>query len=147
MKRRRSDESAPRTVPVIAERLNVGRRRVEVGRVRIRKVTRERDEMIDLPVTHDEVVVRRVPVDRLVDGPVPDRYDRGTLIVSVLEEVPVVVKRLRVVEELHIERRTTTVRRREPVVLRRQEPIIERRPGGRPPLDTDEDRDVSRRRR
>ena len=75
-------------------------------------------------------------ITHIVDTPVPDRYDGDTLVISVLEEVPVVVKRLRVVEELHIERRTMTGRRRERVTLRRQEPITERLPPGRPAPDT-----------
>ena len=48
------------------------------------------------------------------------------VIVSVPEEVPVVVRRLRVVEELHIERRRTTAKRSRTVTLRRQKAIIER---------------------
>ena len=136
MRRRHATPSASRTIPVAAERLRLGRRRIERGRVRVRTVTRERHEIVDTPVTRDEVVVRRVPVDRFVDTPVPDRYDGETLVISVLEEVPVVVKRLRVVEEVHIERRTVTGRRRERVTLRRQEPITERLPPGRPALGT-----------
>ena len=136
MRSRSSDPSAPRTVPVLAERLRVGRRQKETGRVRVKKVTRERPQVVDAPVARDEVVVRRVPVDRFVEAPVPDRYDGDTLIVSLMEEVPIVVKRLRVVEELHIARRTVTGRRRERVMLRRQEPIIERSPRGRPALGT-----------
>jgi uncharacterized protein (TIGR02271 family) len=120
---------------VLAERLRIGRRRKELGRVRVKKVTRARPRVVDAPVARDEVVVRRVPVDRFVEAPVPDRYEGETLIVSLMEEVPVVVKRLRVVEELHIARRTVTGRRRARVVLRRQEAIIERRPRGRPALD------------
>jgi Domain of unknown function (DUF2382) len=67
-----------------------------------------------------------VPAGRFVDGPVPDRYVNGRLIVSILEEVPVVVRRLRVVEELHIERRRQMVRRPQRVTVRREDPIIER---------------------
>lgn len=129
-----------RVVPVIAERLRVGRRRVAVGRVRLTKVTRTREVVVDETGARDEVVVRRVPVGRFVDRPVPDRYVDGTLIVSVLEEVPVVVTRLRIVEELHITKRRTRVRRPRRVTLRREEPIIERRPGGRPALADEEDR-------
>lgn len=126
MRHQRPDRGTPRVVPIAAERLRVDRRRVTVGRVRVTKKTRQRDVLVDEPVVTEDVVVRRVPVGRFVDGPVPDRYVDGRLIVSVLEEVPVVVRRLRLVEELHIERRRRTVRRSERVTLRRQEPIIER---------------------
>jgi stress response protein YsnF len=115
-----------RVLPVVAERLRVDRRRVTVGTVRVTKKTRYRDVVVDEPVAHEEVHVRRVPAGRFVDGPVPDRYVNGRLIVSILEEVPVVVRRLRVVEELHIERRRQMVRRPQRVTVRRDDPIIER---------------------
>jgi hypothetical protein len=99
---------------------------VTVGTVRIRKKTRYRDVVFDEPIAREEVRVRRVPVGRFVDGPVPDRYANGRLIVSILEEVPVVVRRLRVVEELHIERHRQMVRRPQRVTVRREDPIIER---------------------
>jgi stress response protein YsnF len=124
----RSSSEPRRVLPVIAERLRVGRRRVTVGRVRITKKTRYRDVVVNEPVAREEVHVRRVPVGRFVEGPVADRYVNGRLIVSILEEVPVVVKRLRVVEELHIERRRQTVRRPQRVAVGREDPTIEREP-------------------
>jgi uncharacterized protein (TIGR02271 family) len=122
----RSSRELRRVLPVIAERLRVERRRVTVGAVRITKKTRYRDVVVDEPVAREEVHVRRVPAGRFVDGPVPDRYVNGRLIVSILEEVPMVVRRLRVVEELHIERRRQMVRRPQRVTVRREDPIIER---------------------
>jgi stress response protein YsnF len=115
-----------RVLPVVAERLRVDRRRVTVGTVRVTKKTRYRDVVVDEPVAQEEVHVRRVLAGRFVDGPVPDRYVNGRLIVSLLEEVPMVVRRLRVVEELHIERRRQMVRRPQRVTVRREDPIIER---------------------
>jgi len=86
MRHQRPDRGTPRVVPIAAERLRVDRRRVTVGRVRVTKKTRQRDVLVDEPVVTEDVVVRRVPVGRFVDGPVPDRYVDGRLIVSVLEE-------------------------------------------------------------
>ena len=100
---------------------------VTTGAVRVTKKTRFRDVVVDEPVVRGQVHVRRVPADRPVDGPVPDRYVDGRLVVSILEEVPVVVRRFRVIEELHIERRRQVVRRPQRVTLRREEPIIERK--------------------
>lgn len=126
MDTRRSNRAPRHVVPIVAESLRVDRRRVTVGKVRVSKKTRSRDVVVDEPLVYEDVRVRRVAVGRFVDGPVPDRYVNGRLIVSVMEEVPVVVRRLRVVEELHIERRRQTVRRPRRVTLRREEPIIER---------------------
>jgi stress response protein YsnF len=115
-----------RVVPIVAERVRVDRRRRPIGKVRVTKKTRYRDVVVDEPVVREAVSVRRVAVGRFVDGPVPDRYVDGRLIISVLEEVPVVVRRLRVVEELHVERRRQTVRRRQRVTVRHEEPVIDR---------------------
>jgi stress response protein YsnF len=148
MGNQRTGRGQRHVLPIVAERLQVNRRRVTVGRVRVTKKTRHRDVVVDEPVVREDVLVRRVAVGRFVDGPVPERYVNGRLIVSVLEEVPVVVRRLRVVEELHIERRRQTVKRSQRVTLRREEPIIEREqpPGASlPEPETREDRRLSRR--
>jgi len=121
-----ASRAAPRVVPIVAEELRIERRRVTVGTVRVTKKTRSQDVVVHEPVGYEVVHVRRVPAGRFVDAPVPDRYVNGRLIVSVPEEVPVVVRRLRVVEELHIERRRTTAKRSRTVTLRRQKAIIER---------------------
>jgi len=133
MENQRPRREPRRVLPIVAERLRVDRRRVTVGTVRITKKTRYRDVVVDEPVAHEDVRVRRVPAGRFVDGPVPDRYVNGRLIVSILEEVPVIVRRLRVVEELHIERRRRVVRRPQRVTVRREDPIIERERAPRAP--------------
>jgi uncharacterized protein (TIGR02271 family) len=144
MENERPSREPRRVLPIVAERLRVDRRRVTVGAVRVTKKTRYRDVVVDEPVAYEEVHVRRVPADRFVDGPVPDRYVNGRLIVSILEEVPVVVRRLRVVEELHIERRRQMVRRPQSVTVRREEPIIERERAARPSLPEQNNRENRR---
>jgi uncharacterized protein (TIGR02271 family) len=99
---RRRDEEETVVVPVIAEKLEVQKRRVESGSVRIRKVIREHEEVVDEPLIREEVQVKRVPVNQVVDGPVPVRHVGNTMIISLLEEVLVVEKRLMLKEELHI---------------------------------------------
>jgi uncharacterized protein (TIGR02271 family) len=134
MENREESRKTRWVVPIVAERLRVDRRRVTVGTVRVAKRTRYRDVVVEEPVAREEVLVRRVPAARFVDGPVPDRYVNGRLIISILEEVPVVIRRLRVVEELHIERRRTTARRSQRVTVRRQEALIQREGARRPSL-------------
>jgi stress response protein YsnF len=55
---------SPLVVPVIEETLAVHTTPVETGRVRIRKVVHEWEEIIDPPFAHDEVIVERVPINR-----------------------------------------------------------------------------------
>jgi uncharacterized protein (TIGR02271 family) len=105
-------------IPRVEESLSVGRRSVVTGRVRVRKKVSRRTQMLDIPLKREEAVVRRVPVNRVVPGPVAVRRQGSVTIVPVLEEVPVVTTQLVLKEELHIETRSSRVRARRGVVLR-----------------------------
>ncbi len=118
-------------VPVVAEQLEVAKRTVEGGGVRIRKTVSEREEVVDEPLMREEVQVRRVPVNKVVDGPVPVRHVGDTMIVSLLEEVLVVEKKLMVKEELHITKEKVESYRPQRVRLRTEEAVIERVEDGR----------------
>jgi uncharacterized protein (TIGR02271 family) len=118
-------------VPVVAEQLEVQKRKVESGGVRIRKTVSEREEVVDEPLMREEVQVRRVPVNKVVDGPVPVRHVGNTMIVSLLEEVLVVEKRLMLKEELHITKEQVESYRPQRVRLRTEEAVIERVEDGR----------------
>jgi stress response protein YsnF len=72
------------------------------------------------------VHVKRVPVGRVVDGPVPVRHVGNTMIVSLLEEVLVVEKRLMLKEELHITKEEVETYRPQRVRLRTEEAFVER---------------------
>lgn len=120
-------DRTPVVIPVIHEELEVGKRRVETGTgVRVHKEAREEEQVVDLPLLDERVEVERVPVDRVLDSPVAVRHVGDTIIVPVMQEVLVVQKQLRLVEELHI--RKTRMERREPrtVVLRKEEARVER---------------------
>jgi uncharacterized protein (TIGR02271 family) len=118
-------------VPVVAEQLEVQKRKVEAGGVRIRKTVSEREEVVDEPLMREEVQVKRVPVNKVVDGPVPVRHVGNTMIVSLLEEVLVVEKRLMVKEELHITKEEVESYRPQRVRLRTEEAVVERVEDGR----------------
>jgi len=113
-------------VPVVAEKLEVQKRVVEREGVRIRKVVREREEVVDEPLMREEVQVKRVPVNRVVEGPVPVRHVGNTMIVSLLEEVLVVEKRLMLKEELHITKEEVETYQPQRVILRSEEATVER---------------------
>ena len=51
-------------VPVVREELQVRKRRVTRGTIRVRKIVRERVAVVDEPLLREEVVVERTPVDR-----------------------------------------------------------------------------------
>lgn len=112
-------------MPVLEEVLEVQKRQVESGGLRLTKVIHEREELVDELLLREELEVERVPINRPVEGPVPIRYVGNTMIVSLLEEVMVVEKRLMLKEELHISKRQVETRQPQPVTLRSEEVIIE----------------------
>jgi uncharacterized protein (TIGR02271 family) len=116
----------PLVLPVIQEALDVDTRPVETGRVRLRKVVHEREERVDPPLWREEVMVERVPVNRVVEGPTPMRSEGDTLIIPLFEEVLVVEKRLLLKEEVHITQRRVDTRAPQRVTLRREEVVVER---------------------
>jgi uncharacterized protein (TIGR02271 family) len=130
-------------VPVVAETLQVEKRRVEAGGVRVRKVVHEREEVVDEPLLREEVQVKRVAVGRVVEGPVPVRHVGDTMIIPLLEEVLVVEKRLMLKEELHVRKESVETHRPQRVTLRSEEAFVERvggetSPGAGGDDDTDE---------
>ena len=113
-------------VPIVEERAVVRRRERPTAGVRIRTVVREDEAVIDEPIVRETVEVERVALDRWVDGPVPVRQEGDTTIVTLLEEVVVVERRLRATEEIRITPRRTVERSPQTVALRREEAVIER---------------------
>lgn len=120
---RRSDEAV---IPVAAETLDVRKREVETGRVRLTKTVQERTQTVDEALLRKTVTVSRVPVGRLVDAAPAVRYEGDTMIVSVLEEVLVVEKRLMLVEEVHVTQQQTDIHAPQQVTLRHEQVTVER---------------------
>jgi uncharacterized protein (TIGR02271 family) len=116
-------------VQVSQEELQIGRRQVDTGQgVRIHKAIIEQDCHVDEALLRDEIVVTRVPIEKIIplaDAPA-SRYEGDTLVVPVLEEVLVVEKRLLLKEELHIDRKQHTERHTETVPLKSEKISIER---------------------
>jgi len=120
-----SEASTPLVLPVIEETLDVHTRRVETGKVRITKTVQEQDVLVDDPLWREDVDITRVPVQRVVDGPIPVRTEGDTTIISLVEEVLVVEKRLMLREELHLRTRRRETRQPQRVTLRRAEVTVE----------------------
>ncbi|UOQ53006.1 YsnF/AvaK domain-containing protein [Hymenobacter cellulosivorans] len=120
----------PLVIPVIEEQAVINREVVESGRVRLAKTVHEREEMLEIPLQHEEVLVERVPVNQFVaDGAATPglRYDGDTTIIPVLREV--VVTRLLVVEEIRVTKRTQTTTLTQPITLRHEEIRVDRSSG------------------
>lgn len=96
------DERDHETLELRAEELQVHKREVEQGRVRIDKRIESVPFAEDIDVEMDVVEVQRVPRFEEFDAPPESRYEGDTLIIPVIEEVLVVTRRYRVVEEVHV---------------------------------------------
>jgi uncharacterized protein (TIGR02271 family) len=101
------------TIPVVEEELQVGKREVERGGVRVESRVEEKPVAAEVQLREERVHVERHPVDR----PVTDAdaaFREGTLEVTERAEEPVVAKTARVVEEVvvgkQVEEHTETVR-------------------------------------
>jgi hypothetical protein len=46
------------------------------------KVVHEREAVVDEPLFGEKVEVERVPIQRIVDSPIPVRYEDDTVIVT-----------------------------------------------------------------
>jgi uncharacterized protein (TIGR02271 family) len=124
------------SIELLAEEMSVERQQVETGRVRVNVVTRERQELVDVPLAHEQVVVERVPIGRPVDARPPIREEGDTFIVPIVEEILVLERRLMLKEEVHLKRVHTTERYQQSVTLRHQEAVVTRTPNEVAEADT-----------
>jgi uncharacterized protein (TIGR02271 family) len=121
-------QDKPLVVPVAVEELDVQKRTVETGTVRITKVVHEHETTVDEPLLRDNVAISRLPMERVVEGPIPVREENGTTIISVVEEVLVVEKRWMLREEIHVRKRRTETHQPQQITLRSEEVQVERVP-------------------
>jgi len=117
-----------RVIPIVEERVNVQKRVREVGTVEIRKTVHERTEVVDEPLNSEDVEIERVAVNRIVEEPIPIRNEGDTMIISLLEEVLVIEKRLLLREEVHIKRVHTVVHEPQEVLLREERVEVVHKP-------------------
>jgi uncharacterized protein (TIGR02271 family) len=115
-------------IPVIEESLQVQKVPVDKGGYLIVKTVETRDHVVDELLTNRRIHIERRPIGReLLDMAPPEtRYEGETLIVPVLEEVLVTVKRLVLVEELRITRADETHRTPQAFTLRKENIEVER---------------------
>lgn len=112
-------------LPLYAEQVAISKR-VRKTRVQVARTTRTREAVVEEDLAHEQVVVERVAIGRVVDA-VPDvRQDGDVTILPVMEEIVVVERRLILKEEVHIRRVRTTERHVETVTLREQEVAVTR---------------------
>jgi uncharacterized protein (TIGR02271 family) len=121
-----AEEQEVAAIPLVEERIRVDKRQVESGRLRVSVSVAERDEDVSVELSHDEVEVRRVPRGIPVTALPSVRIEGNVTVIPVVEERVVVEKRLVLVEEIHVRRRTVSATETVPVRLRAEQAEIER---------------------
>lgn len=96
--------SGSASLPVIEEELQVGKRTVETGGVRLRSRIVETPVEEHLRLREEHVHVERNPVNRDATAADFDNFREGTIELTEHAEVPVVAKEVRVVEEVRLEK-------------------------------------------
>ena len=115
-------------LPIVEEHLVVGRRTVETGKLRLRKVVQEYETELDETLAVRSFDVERVVLNQPVDTPPAVRQEGDTTIYPLIEERLIVTRQLVVKEELRVTKRDTERQDNRPVTLRREVVEIEREP-------------------
>ena len=121
-------DEAVRRIPVIEESLHVAKEVVDRGGYRINKRVETREELVDELLKSEHVEIERRKINTAIaDDAIPQMRQEGdTLIVPVIEEMLITVKRLVLVEEVRITRTQTTQRKPQTYTLRKEHIEVER---------------------
>jgi len=119
-------EAEVATIPLVEERLIVGKKEVESGRLRIRVDVSEREERVVQELARDEVTIERVPMNQRLSEIPHVRLEGNVTVIPVVEEVLVVEKTLMLVEEIRVHRASASETTDIPVMLRSEEAAVER---------------------
>jgi len=115
-------------IPLVEETAVVSKRELETGRARVSLTTDVEQVVIRETLRGRRVEIERVAIDRtLADGEAPPktREDGDTLVIPVLEETAIVVKRLVLREEVRLHFIETEAPFQEEVAIRRQRATVE----------------------
>ena len=113
-------------IPLVEERLVVQKRTVESGRVSVHVQVEEREEKIIEELCREDVHIERFPRNEPITETPHVRIEGNTTIIPIVEEVVVVEKRLVLVEEIHVSRRSTMETSEIPVKLRSERATVRR---------------------
>jgi uncharacterized protein (TIGR02271 family) len=130
----RTDEDAPTektgetVIPLLAEEVAVAKKVIETGRVRVARVTHEREQLIDELLAHQTAEIERVRIGQQVDTMPAVREEGDTIVIPIVEEVLVIERRLFLKEEVRVRRVRSTERHQETVTVRHHEAVVTRLP-------------------
>ncbi len=113
-------------IPIVEERLTVGKRTLVTGKVRLIKTVQEFDAQLDEPLAVRTFDVERVILNQSVETAPGMRQEGETTIYPLVEEQLILTKQLVLKEEIRVTRRDTERRDTQVVTLRREHVEVER---------------------
>jgi stress response protein YsnF len=114
------------TIPVLKEQLEIHKEVRPTRVVRIQKSVHSENASVLEDLAVEAVDIERIRMDMFVDAPPSVRIEGEVTVIPVLEEVAVVTKRLRLVEEIRITKRRSSVPYEETIPLRTETVAVER---------------------
>ena len=119
-------ERQSRSMPVVEEDLQVGKRDVESNRVRVHRRVSEHPQEVNVDLRQEHVEVERRPANRPHSDRDQDIFQEETFEISEHKEEPVVRKESRVVEEVDVHKNVETRHETVRDSVRRSDVEIER---------------------
>jgi uncharacterized protein (TIGR02271 family) len=113
-------------LPLHAEQITIAKEQIVTGRARVSIVTREREERVEESLARERVEIERRAIGKVLEQAPAIREEEDTIIIPVVEEEIVLVRRLVLKEEIRIRRVRERERYEGRVQLREQEAIIHR---------------------
>lgn len=113
-------------VPIVEESLDISKRVVATGKVRLQKTVETYDVALDEPLAVSTWTVERIPLNLPVEAAPDVRQEGNTTIYPLLEEQLIVTKQLLLKEELRVTRNDFERRDTQTVSLRREHLSVER---------------------
>ncbi len=113
-------------IPLVEERLLTGKRVVETGKVRLRKVVHEYETALDEKLALRTFDIERIQLNVPVESAPGVRHEGATTIYPVVEEQLILTRQLVLKEEVRVTQRDDERHDTRPVVLRRESIEVER---------------------
>lgn len=113
-------------IPVVKENLTIDTSSTITGTITIQKEVNEQNIEVELTDSTTNYIESRIPFNVVVDEIPQIRTEGDTTIIPVIREEAVVVKRLVLVEEIHLRKEVQNTDRTETVTLREESVRIER---------------------
>ena len=122
------DERGEIVIPLVGETLQVGKKTVATGTVRLHIGVEEQTETVGIPLTRTRWEVQHVSINKVVAEAPLTRVEGATTVYPVMAERLVVTRELVLVEELRVTRIEDTKVSASEHLLRRQVVVEERSP-------------------